>query len=356
MDAAYESLVWRELHEVTIAGLGWEDLQQPFDRLPARAESFVTERVWEMSKHPVGVAAVFETNAAELGLRWTLEHPPVPGNRMNLLGWAGFDLYGEDENGTLAWVDARDPWGEPPGKEQHGWVTRNLDPGSRPGGFRRFRLYFPIGARVLSVQIGIPSDAEIHPAPDFTGGTIGYYGTSIVHGRSVSRPGMTHAAILQRRLQRPMWNLGFGGAAKMEEPLAHLLAELDPEVWLIDPVPNMDAVLIRQRARPFLDIIRKKHPETPILLIEDREHANARFFRERREKHASNRDAWREVYASMVAEGDRNVRYLGFDNLLGLDGEGTVDGSHPNDLGAWRYADAIEPVLRTILRASAKER
>ena len=35
--------------------------------------------------------------------------------------------------------------------------------------------------------------------------------------------------------------------------------------------------------------------------------------------------------------------------FLGTDGEGTVDGSHPNDLGMVRYADALEPVLRAWL-------
>jgi len=38
------------------------------------------------------------------------------------------------------------------------------------------------------------------------------------------------------------------------------------------------------------------------------------------------------------------------DHLLGDDGEGATDGSHPNDLGMMRYADAYEPVLRTILK------
>jgi lysophospholipase L1-like esterase len=35
--------------------------------------------------------------------------------------------------------------------------------------------------------------------------------------------------------------------------------------------------------------------------------------------------------------------------LLGDDSEGATDGSHPNDLGMMRYADAYEPALRSIL-------
>ena len=37
-------------------------------------------------------------------------------------------------------------------------------------------------------------------------------------------------------------------------------------------------------------------------------------------------------------------------NLLGSDREGATDGSHPNDLGMIRYANAYEPVIRSILK------
>lgn len=37
--------------------------------------------------------------------------------------------------------------------------------------------------------------------------------------------------------------------------------------------------------------------------------------------------------------------------LLGADGEDTVDGSHPTDLDFMRHADAFEPVLKPLLKA-----
>jgi lysophospholipase L1-like esterase len=43
------------------------------------------------------------------------------------------------------------------------------------------------------------------------------------------------------------------------------------------------------------------------------------------------------------------VHFWGGEDLIGNDGEATVDGSHPTDLGMVRYADAIEPVLRKVL-------
>jgi len=43
------------------------------------------------------------------------------------------------------------------------------------------------------------------------------------------------------------------------------------------------------------------------------------------------------------------LSYIEGGDLLGDDGEATVDGSHPTDLGMVRMADAVEPFLRNIL-------
>jgi len=50
----------------------------------------------------------------------------------------------------------------------------------------------------------------------------------------------------------------------------------------------------------------------------------------------------------------KNLFYLPGDNLLGQDGDGATDGSHPNDLGFLRQADAFEPLLRKSLRINRK--
>ena len=52
---------------------------------------------------------------------------------------------------------------------------------------------------------------------------------------------------------------------------------------------------------------------------------------------------------SKLRSGVKNLHYLEGADLLGQDGEGTTDGSHPNDLGFVRQADAFEPALRKAL-------
>ena len=66
--------------------------------------------------------------------------------------------------------------------------------------------------------------------------------------------------------------------------------------------------------------------------------------------HHKSRTAFKNAFAELNNQGVGNLYYLDGKNLLGNDGEAATDGSHPNDLGMIRYADAYEPVLRSILR------
>lgn len=43
------------------------------------------------------------------------------------------------------------------------------------------------------------------------------------------------------------------------------------------------------------------------------------------------------------------ISYILGDELFGIDGEGTTDNVHANDLGFKRMADVMEPILREAL-------
>lgn len=51
---------------------------------------------------------------------------------------------------------------------------------------------------------------------------------------------------------------------------------------------------------------------------------------------------------NLLKAGIERLTYIEGERLLGNDGEGAVDGSHPTDLGFMRMADAFEPVLRNL--------
>jgi hypothetical protein len=86
---------------------------------------------------------------------------------------------------------------------------------------------------------------------------------------------MVHTAILGRKLEWPVINLGFSGNGTMDTEVAKLMGELDPAVYVLDCLPNMTAQQVTERAEPFIRTLLKAHPKTPVLLVEDRTYANA---------------------------------------------------------------------------------
>lgn len=146
-----------------------------------------------------------------------------------------------------------------------------------------------------------------------------------------------------------MINLGFSGNGTLDADIAALLGELDAAVFVLDCLPNLIATQVAERTEPFVRTLRKSKPTTPILLVEDRTYANAPVFPALTKRNADSRAAYIKEFNPLVAAGDKNLHYLAGDKLIGDDGEGTVDGSHPTDLGFMRQADAFAESLRPLL-------
>src|SRR5262249_27375531 len=144
-------------------------------------------------------------------------------------------------------------------------------------------------------------------------------------------------------------NLGFSGNGKMDPEMAPLLAEIDAAAYVIDCLPNLSAKEVEERTEPFVRALRKARPQTPIVLVEDRSYANAAILTNSRQRNVDARAALEKAYKRMFWEGVVSLHYLPGDKLLGDDGEATVDGSHPTDLGFVRQADAMLPILQYIL-------
>jgi len=216
---------------------------------------------------------------------------------------------------------------------------------------REFMVYLPLRNGVISLEFGVPKGATIKPGAGRATGTkpIVFYGTSITHGIGASRAGMTHVAMLGRIFNREVINLGFSGNGRMEPEVLKFVAELDPAVFVLDCLPNMGAQLVTDRTVPGVKLLREDHPDTPILLVEDRNIQTGFLVDARRKANEANHAALREAFAVLKAEKTPRIYYLEGANLLGDDGEGTVDGSHPTDMGFTRQAAEFERVLRPVL-------
>lgn len=157
-------------------------------------------------------------------------------------------------------------------------------------------------------------------------------------------------AILGRRLDRPVINLGFSGNGKMDAAVGDLIARVDAAVIVIDCAPNMNAELLHERTVPLVKQIRAAHRKTPIVLVEDRRFTNSWITPAKTAYHDANHAALKTAFASLRRAGVKHLYFISGDELYGTDAEGATDASHASDLGFIRQADIFEPVLRKALR------
>ena len=339
--------LWYDIRELDIEGKGWQDTEHFYDRLPARAKGVVRDAVWELGQQSAGMYVRFVTDATKIQGRWILRFERLGSEHMPATGVSGLDLYIKKEAGDWHWLGVGRPSQFPLNQKV---LADELAPGTH-----EYLLYLPLYNGVESVQIGLAPEAFLAKAPQHTAETakpICVYGTSITQGGCASRTGMAYTAILGRRLDRAIINLGFSGNGPMEMEVGRFLAELDPAVYVLDCLPNMNPVQVAERTVPFVKMLRLKQPETPIVLVENISYTNAAYVPVRHENYTAKNAALRKAFQQLIAEGFKRIFYLQGDQLLGQDGEATVDGTHPTDLGFLRTADAMEPTLREALKAS----
>jgi lysophospholipase L1-like esterase len=335
-------LRWTNALDLTLEGQGWPDESEHYCRLPRRAEGVVRSEVWRQSLDSAGLRVRFVSDASRIGVRWKLRHPIQPYKDMSVTSHCGVDLYARDETGKWRYAKT----GTAPDEEGGEIVLLDdITPGER-----EYSLYLPIYNGATSLEIGVPEEASVKSAPPLPNkSVVGFYGTSINQGGCASRAGMAHIAILGRRLDCLTINLGWAGNAMSEIEMAQFLAELKVDVWVIDPLPNMTAAQVSERIRPLVDTIRRALPDVPIILIENITYADAWLHQGRRSRMENSNIELRKVYEGMLADGIQSVTYVPGQQLLGEDGEGTTDGTHPNDLGFMRMADVLEPPIRMAL-------
>ncbi len=250
--------IWTDILDLGIEGKGWKDDPLLYNRLPAKAETMVRDAVWGLSHHTAGFYVRFKSNATSIKANWKLTGDRLAMPHMAATGVSGLDLYVKRDNGSWHWLGI----GKPDSIENTVTLVEGLSESPR-----EYLLYLPLYNGIEFVNIGVPAAFKIEPVPPETGKPIVFYGTSITQGGCASRPGMCTTAILGRRLNREFINLGFSGNGRMEPEVAELLAELDPLVYFIDCLPNMAADKVAARVEPFVNILRKAHPDTPLLLL-----------------------------------------------------------------------------------------
>lgn len=349
---------WTDVLSLGLRGRGWTDepREQPFDRLPQSDAANLEADLSRLTRQSAGLYVDFVTAADTIIASWSIDESYAGSDHpyMTPVAVAGLDLYGMDADGSWKWAGCRGP-------EESSGGEGALNRSPLDGIKRRYRLYFPLRSRLLSCRIRAlrhGSGATVLLPPDDPGTSgndparaVCYYGTSIVHGVGVDRPGMAHASQLGRILGREVINLGLAGRARCEPEIAAALNRLDPALFVFDVLPNNAADDIYERVCGFVRLIRAHHASVPVVLIGDREFGDAPFCPERRATRVAKDAELLKAVEALQVEGCPKLYPLLHSSWFGDDCEGTVDASHPNSLGATRFASVLARLLGAILSA-----
>ncbi len=330
---------WEE--PLQIRGLPWfGEFGGGYHRLPFRIESEIGRDLWWCARNTSGARIRFASNTSQLGIK--ADFTPYDGSartNMSLSGVLGIDVYADGSYWkTIVRLE---------GGEFEEMFFREV---ARKR--REFTVYLPLYHSIDVKRVLFDEDAEVLPPTPFAvEGPVVFYGTSITQGGCASRPGLSYQARLCRALNLDFVNLGFSGLGRGDLPVAQAMARLDASCYVLDygqnnpTVEEMDRVYL-----PFLRTIREAKPDTPIVLTTPISYAAELWIPGFHEEREQRRDVVRRAYLTQREAGDQRIFMIEGKDLLSLeDGDGQVDGAHPNDLGFAKMAAAMQPLLREAL-------
>jgi lysophospholipase L1-like esterase len=348
---AQDTFSWWKMSDTAFSvldGQAWSpEMGNSIQRLPPRAAALVRKPLWDLSNQSAGLSIRFVSNGPEIIVRYKVTGPI---NKPHVLstGVSGVDLYATDIDGMLHWASGKYSF-----KDTVQYTFSQLRPNDNFHKLgREYQLFLPLFNCVSNLEIAVPIGSIFKILPLRLEKPIVVYGTSIAQGACASRPGMAWTNILSRKLDRTVINLGFAGNGRLENSLIELIKEIDARIFILDCLPNLlskdiDSAALQKRIIESVKSIRSKHPNTPILLTEHAGYTDGYMIPERQTLFEGANKVLNAAFAKLTREGITGLHLLSL-NEIGINEEAMVDGTHPNDLGMMRYADAYEKKLREI--------
>ncbi len=217
------------------------------------------------------------------------------------------------------------------------------------GVMKDITVFLPRNEVVVNVEILVDDDALVEaPSPYKYQKPVLFYGSSITEGGCCCNVVNAYTTMLSNRLNFDFYNFGFSGRAKGELEIADYINTIDMSVFVYDydhNSPNPEH--LRETHEPFFKRIREKNPTLPIIMMTRPAAVYNDEFKLRRE-------IVKKTYDNAVKSGDENVFFIDGELFFGENDRHacTIDTTHPNDLGFYRMANVIEPVLKQALYKS----
>lgn len=337
----YDALQFRLINK------GFDNTATPYTRLPEYLNDTLRDGLRVVADNSAGIAVRFATNSTAIGVKYQLTNN-FHMNHMADTGTKGTDLYTRHNDGTWHFVATSIPGKDSINNKKY---VDNLD-----GQMHEYMIYLPLYDGIKWLEVGVDSTAIISeplinsPRNDKK---IVFYGTSITQGGCASRTGMVSSSILQRQLDVECVNLGFSGQGRMDYFVAEAMATI-PNVaaFVIDPVSNCKTEMVDTLTVNFVNILRKACPDAAIFLVEGQVYAHEPYDTKQQIKMPETNKVLHQKFLELKKQDPRNIYYIDRKNLIGPDGEGTVDGAHLTDYGFVLNAKKFKPYLEAVLKGT----
>ncbi len=331
-----------------LSGFCFVEQDKVYRRMPLNPPEALPPGVENLSWHTSGGQFRFRTDSTFIKIRVKLR--PFKPMLMGRSSQSSFDLFRGIPGGERFCGIAIPQYGEDE-YERELWRVSDRR-------MEEYALNFPLYQGVEKLEIGLDPQAIFAPPTQWrVNGAVIVYGGSTLQGAQASRPGNTWTMMVSRKLNVEFANMGFSGSGKTESSVARALAMIkNPAMFVMCSDSNSTPEMLHERFHEFIRILRASYPETPILVL-----TRGRWgldLRGNLNRAAVDRDAERRDKAAFLEQAVAEFRNNGDRNIYFMDGSinteddfdvTSVDGSHMNDLGFYRTAQKVEPVISKIL-------
>lgn len=376
-------VLWKNARSApfSLHGVFYCEEEKRYRRMPKAVADKVSLGVGVLSTCTAGGRVRFVTDSPYIAIKAVMPSP-MPSTNMSLGAFGGFAVYSDgvfEGNPRPQWTDLVSVTGEKfagdfadiaqAAKPFYDTLSRdgryvfegivyaraalhyNVDGSmceTQRTALRNIELYMPPYNGVYELYIGVKEGSRVEVAPPYPNeNPVVFYGSSITQGGCASHAGNDYISVLSRRLNFDFVNLGFSGSAQGEPLMADYLAGLQAEVAVLDYDFNSPtAETLRETHYPLYEKIRMAQKNTPIVFM-----TRPNFLYDPTSCRPR-REVIYQTYLRAKAQGDDKVAFIDGETLFGKEDwdSCTVDNCHPNDMGFYRMAEKVQPVLEKFLR------
>ena len=332
--------VYTEASDLNLIGKIHKETPNPYHRVDTVKYKGFTKTENAQVRCAAGLAVLFKTDSKSISLKPEYGYLNNGSNTMGL-ALRGFDLYIK-KDGKWLYAESAAPSNSNPS-------TAIKIIGNLPDGVKECMLYLPIYSELYSLGIGVEEGASLEALESPFRHRIGIFGSSFTQGISISRAGMSYPMQLMRWTGLQFLSLGCSGNCKMQPYFGEVLCDAEVDAFVFDAFSNPPAEMIEERLFPFIEQLRKSHPDIPLIFQQTirRESRNFNTASEMKEQ------AKQDMAAKLMKEACKkykNVYFIETTDAADKLQETSVDATHPGDYGYTLWAKSIEKPLLKILK------